>query len=88
MNVNIWFSVSAFLAGIVVTLLGAWATHSVTKQDLMTAIGNQNAVYSTQLASLQQLIEVVSKGQDRLWKKLDEIESRMAARRFGDSDHS
>lgn len=74
---DVWITISAFLGGVVITLIGAWATHSVSKEDLMTAIANQNAVYSTQLKSLQELIT-------RLWDKIDEMEKRMAQRRYSD----
>jgi len=75
--VDVWITISAFLGGVVITLIGAWATHSVSKEDLMTAIANQNEVYSTQLKSLQELIT-------RLWDKIDEMEKRMAQRRYSD----
>lgn len=74
---NPWLVVSAFLAGVVVTLLGSWATHSVTQEQLKTTLSAQAAIYGGQLDVVKAMLKPIELGQDKLWKKLDSIQSQL-----------
>lgn len=68
---------TTFLCGVILSLLAAWATHSTSKEDLNTAITNQSVVNAANLDNVKSSINILSGGQDRLWLKLDTIQSQI-----------
>lgn len=68
---DIWFSIAMFLTGVVVTLLGAWAVHSVTQGQLNTAISSQEKLFSANLEAVKNMIGVMDKKIDEMQKQLD-----------------
>ena len=71
METNYWFTVSAFLAGVVVTLLGAWAVHSVTQSQLSSALSSQEKLFSANLDAVKVLVLTMDKKIDEMQRQLD-----------------
>ena len=55
MNGNgiIWRYVAISAVSVSITLLGAWATHSVSKQELTEQLNNQAAIINIRLEAIQ-----------------------------------
>lgn len=68
---------TTFLLGVILSLLAAWATHSTSKDDLTNAIANLNAVHTSNLDNVKSSITGLSGGQDRLWLKMDSIQTQL-----------
>ena len=68
---DIWFSIAMFLTGVVVTLLGAWAVHSVTQGQLNSAITSQEKLFSANLEAVKNMIGIMDKKMNEMQKQLD-----------------
>ncbi len=81
MSNDVWLTVSAFLAGVVAALLGAWAVHSVTQGQLNTAISSQEKLFNANLEALKGTLALMDRKIDSMQLQLDRrINAPTAAR--------
>lgn len=76
-QVALWRTIAVAAIGIVITLLGAWATHSVTREDVATSIFNQNTQTNLMFSTLTARIDATTKNLDRLEALVERIQSQL-----------
>lgn len=80
-DVSFWrtaaIGILTFSVGTIGTLMGAWATHSVTQEELNNALKQQNTQYMLSLDVVKTTLETVVTNQENSMKKLDGLKEQV-----------
>lgn len=71
--IQIWRFATSFLLGVVVTLLGAWATHGVTKDDVQQALTAHDTVNAARLAIIETKVTSIEESQAQVAEQIEKI---------------
>ena len=73
-----WRTVAVSAICIIATLLGSWATHSVTREELQTAIAAERTLNKAQLDNIYTRIDILQTNVDKTYDVVRDMQKSMS----------
>ncbi len=74
-DVALWRTIACSALTAVVMLIGSWATHSVTQDQLNTALSNEDKVFSERFDNVRTSLSDIQNDQKHILEMMDTMKS-------------